>query len=210
MANTSTKLILPPGIGSYAFIFKPREGKKPTDKAKYSVCLIWPKSEKSKLAPLAEAIVAAAVKKFGDATKPPDQEKARIVALLKGGKLKSPLRDGDLERPTDKEFKDAMFANASSERAPGIVDRHTQAVFEDTEAYSGCTFRASIAVFAYDRDGGKGVALGLNNLQVTGKGPRLDGRKPPEDDFAAYKEEGEAKSPEAPAAPAGGADDLLG
>lgn len=190
------KLILPPALGSWAWIFKPREGKKPTDKPKYSICLIWPKSQKELIKPLAEAVVAAAVKKFGDATKPPADERARIVALLKAGKLKSPLRDGDLERPTDKNFKGCMFANASTERTPGIVDKSAQPVFEESEAYSGCTFRASVAVFAYDRDGGKGVALGLNNLQVVSKGPRLDGRKPPEDEFAPYAEQGDAPEPD--------------
>lgn len=194
MAKTVKKLVLPPALGSYAFIFKPREAMDPSQKPKYGITLIWPKAEKEKLRPLTEAIVEVARSKWGD----------QAVAMLKAGKLHNPLRDGDADRPEDKVFKDSVFANASSQNAPGIVDRQTQKVFEDSEAYSGCTFRASVALFAFDKNGKKGVAIGLNNLQVVSKGPRLDGRKPPEEDFKDFVDEPSKDSK------AGAVDDLLG
>lgn len=187
MATTVKRIVTIPGLGSYAFIFKPRQPKKPTDKAKYGITLLWPKSEKAKLVPLMEAIAEVAKTQFGE----------NAVELMKRGKLKNPLRDGDEERPEDKQFRGMYFMNATGERAPGIVDRHNQRVFEDSEAYSGCTFRASVALFGFDRDGNKGVAAGLNNLQVVTKGPRLDGRKEAEEDFNDLGDGEESTSSEA-------------
>jgi hypothetical protein len=119
-----------------------------------------------------------AVSKFGP----------KAPELFKAGKLKYPIRDGDVERPDDPVFAGQVFVTASSTNQPGIVDRQVKPVFEKDEAYSGCTFRASVSVFAYENVS-KGVGLGLSNLQVVKKGPRLDGRKSAEQDFADYKEE---------------------
>lgn len=195
--TTSKKVILPPALGNYAAIFKPRafEDQAP----KFSIVLTWPKDEKEKLKPVVEAIVAAAKSKWGD----------EAVALLKGGKLKNPLRDGDTE--TDGEGKPRfpgcffMTASASADRPPQIVDAKVQPIFEEGEAYSGCTFRASVNLFVFEKKGNRGVAVGLNNLQVVKKGPRLDGRKSAEQDFAEFKEEGGEATGGADAA----ADDLL-
>lgn len=209
MAKTVKKLILPPALGSYAFLFKPRdpiEGSPPGAKPKYSIVLIWPKKEKEKLKALSDAITEVAKASFGVNK---EGQTVNVVELLKTGRLKNPLRDGDIDRATDKVFQDSYFLTASSERQPGIVDKNVQRIFEDTEAYSGCTYRASVALFGFDRAGNKGVAVGLNNLQVVSKGPRLDGRKPPEDDFAGYSEEGATPAPEAKGG-ASGVDDLLG
>jgi hypothetical protein len=186
MGTTSTKLILPPALGSYANIFKPRafEGQAP----KYSIVLIWPKEEKEKLKPLIAAIIEAARAKFGE----------KAAEMLKGNKLKNPLRDGDVDRADEPSFKGCYFvtASASADRQPGVVDAKVQPVFEESEAYSGCIFRASVNLFAFDKGGNRGVAVGLNNLQVVKKGTRLDGRKNAEADFASFKEEpGEGAAP---------------
>jgi hypothetical protein len=193
MATTSKKMTLPPALGSYAAIFKPKafEGNEP----KFSIVLIWPKEEKEKLKDLTAAIIQCAKEAFGD----------DAVERLKNGKLKNPLRDGDTDAPEDPNRKGCYFITASAkvDRQPGIVDARVQPVFEDSEAYSGCTFRAAVALYAFDKSGNKGVAIGLNALQVVKKGPRLDGRKTAEQEFAAFKEEGTS------ATPAGAADDLL-
>lgn len=180
------KLVLPPGLGNYAAIFKPRafEGQDP----KFSIVLAWPKAEKETLKPLIEAIVASAKATFGE----------EAVALLKAGKLKNPLRDGDVELSDDGKprFPGCYFltASAKADRQPQIVDSKLQPVFEEGEAYSGCTFRASVNLFTFEKKGNRGVAVGLNNLQVTKKGPHLDGRKSAEEDFKEFKDEGAASA----------------
>ena len=44
--------------------------------------------------------------------------------------LKTPLRDGDLERPDDPAYADSYFINANSSTAPGIVDADCNPIIE--------------------------------------------------------------------------------
>jgi hypothetical protein len=177
--NRSVRVVLPPALGSYVTIFQPRavnEG----DEPKYSISLLWDKGDKAKLVALEKAVEQVAIQKFG-----PDAPK-----LLKSGKLRSPLRDGDIDREDDPTYAGKIFLNANSTRQPGVVDAKLNPVFEEQEAYSGCTFRASVAVFPYEAKGNKGVGVGLNNLQVVAKGERIDGRRSAADEFSEFAEEG--------------------
>jgi hypothetical protein len=190
------KLILPPALGSYVTVFKPRAFEE--GPAKYSIVLLWDKADKEKLKALSASVVEIATQAFGPTA----------LDLLKAGKLKNPLRDGDTEKD-DALYKGKYFltASANEDKQPAVVDKHLQPIFEESECYSGCTFRASVALFSFDKKGNKGVAVGLNNLMVVSKGPRLDGRKSAEDDFKEYAETPAAGS--APAGAPGAADDLL-
>ena len=194
MAQTATRLILPPALGSYVFVFKPRLPKNGQGAAKYSLCLLWPKTDKALLKPLIDAVVFAATQKFGPAA----------VEQLKIGKLNNPIHDGDIEKPEDPNFKGTIYVNASSKNPIGVCDAKLQKVFEETECYSGCIIRASVGVFAYDQSGGKGVALGLNNIQVVSKGPHLDNRTEAEVEFKAF-----ADTSGSPPATSTSVDDLL-
>lgn len=99
--------------------------------------------------------------------------------------LKLPLRDGDEERDDDPAFEGMYFINASSNRAPGIVDQNREAVLSEEGFYSGCYGRASINFYPFAVSGNKGVACGLNNLQFLEDGERLSGNTTSaEDDFA--------------------------
>ena len=141
--------------------------------AKYSVCLLIPKSDKD------------TIKKLKDAIQNEIQEG---TASLWGGKtpanLKKPLRDGDVERPELPEYEGMYFINAASNQQPGVVDRNKQDILDLSEVYSGCYGRASINLYAFNRNGNKGIAAGLNNLMKLCDGPRLGGgRIEAEDDF---------------------------
>lgn len=193
------KLVLIPALGSYVTVFKPRAFEQ--GEPKFSIVLLWEKSEKEKLKALTQSIVEVATQAFG----------ANALELLKAGKLKNPLRDGDLDKPGDTLYKGKLFltASANADRQPGVVDKSLQPVFEDSECYSGCTFRASVALFSFDTKGNKGVAVGLNNLQVIAKGPRLDGRKSAEDDFKEFAEPVSGADLGGASKSAGDASDLL-
>lgn len=97
--------------------------------------------------------------------------------------LKTPLRDGDLERPDDAAYADSYFINANSASAPGIVDADRQPILERSEVYSGVYGRASINFYAFNSNGNKGIACGLNNLQKIADGEPLGGKSRAEDDF---------------------------
>jgi hypothetical protein len=108
-----------------------------------------------------------------------------------GGKVpanyKNPLRDGDTERPDDETYAGHFFINANSKIRPGIVDKDLQPIMDQDEFYSGCYGRASVNFYAFNTNGNKGVAAGLNNLQKLKDGERLSGGASAADDFAGEK-----------------------
>ena len=146
---------------------------------KYSVSLLIPKCDKKTLDKINQAIQVA--------------NKEGVSKL--GGKipahLKTPLRDGDLDRPDDEAYANSYFINANSKVKPGIVDKDLQAIMDPTELYSGCYGRASIVFYAYNANGNKGIAAGLQNLQKLEDGEPLGGISRPEDDFEAVDDDAE-------------------
>jgi hypothetical protein len=78
----------------------------------------------------------------------------------------------------------AYFINANSATKPGIVDSSCQQILERSEVYSGVYGRASINFYAFNSNGNKGIACGLNNLQKIRDGEPLGGKPRAEDDFA--------------------------
>ena len=95
---------------------------------------------------------------------------------------------GDTERPDDEAYANSYFINANSATAPGIVDANCSPILERSEVYSGVYGRASISFYAFNSNGNKGIACGLNNLQKIRDGEPLGGRTRAEDDFATEAE----------------------
>ena len=89
--------------------------------------------------------------------------------------IKNPLRDGDAERPDDPAYANAYFINANATTAPGIVDTDRNPILSRSEVYSGVYGRASISFYAFNSNGNKGIACGLNNLQKVRDGEPLGG-----------------------------------
>lgn len=149
---------------------------------KFSVSLIIPKSDTRTVSKIKAAIEAAfhegeAKLKGSGKTVPP------LSAI------KTPLRDGDAERPDDPAYANAFFINANSPNAPGIVDADLQPILDHSEVYSGVYGRASISFFAFNSNGNRGIACGLNNLQKIRDGEPLGGKTRAEEDFATDPEE---------------------
>lgn len=144
---------------------------------KYSVSLIIPKSDKKTLEKVKAAIQAAYEEGQGKL-----KGNGKSVPALSA--LKTPLRDGDAERPDDEAYADSYFINANSGTAPGIVDADRQPIIDRSEVYSGVYGRASINFYAFNSNGNKGIACGLNNLQKIRDGEPLGGKSRAEDDFA--------------------------
>lgn len=156
----------------YANVFEPtamNEGETP----KYSVCILIPKSDEVTLNKIKKAIEVA-------------KEQGRGKIADKNGKvpanIKTPLRDGDIEREDDPNFEGCYFLNASSTRKPGIVNRSLEPIMSKDEFYSGCYGRASLNFYAYNVNS-KGIAAGLNNLQKLEEGEPLAGGSSAEEDF---------------------------
>lgn len=143
---------------------------------KYSVSLIIPKSDTKTIEKIQAAIQAAYDEGQGKL-----KGNGKSVPAL--SVLKTPLRDGDAERPDDEAYADSYFINANSGTAPGIVDADRQPILERSEVYSGVYGRASINFYAFNSNGNKGIACGLNNLQKIKDGEPLGGKSRAEDDF---------------------------
>ncbi|MFQ8800493.1 MAG: ssDNA-binding protein, partial [Dysosmobacter sp.] len=84
----------------------------------------------------------------------------------------------------DPVYADAYFINANSATAPGIVDADLNPILERSEVYSGVYGRASINLYAFNSNGNRGIACGLNNLQKISDGEPLGGKSRAEDDFS--------------------------
>lgn len=160
---------------SYANVWEPKAIAGGTPK--YSVSLIIPKSDTATVEKIKAAIQAAY--KEGEAKL---KGNGRTVPPLSS--LKTPLRDGDAERPDDPTYANAYFVNANSSTAPGVVDADRQEILNRSEVYSGVYGRASINFYAFNTNGNKGIACGLNNLQKIADGEPLGGKSRAEDDFS--------------------------
>lgn len=149
---------------------------------KYSVSLIIPKSDTKTLEKIRAAIQAAYEEGQSKL-----KGNGRSVPALSA--LKTPLRDGDAERPDDEAYANSYLVNANSGTAPGIVDADRNPILERSEVYSGVYGRASINFYAFNSNGNKGIACGLNNLQKIRDGEPLGGKSRAEDDFAEEDED---------------------
>lgn len=170
-----TKVITGPATRwSYANVWDPKSinGGAP----KYSVSLIIPKSDIKTVEKVQAAIQAA----YEEGQSKLKGNGKSVPAL---SVLKTPLRDGDMERPDDPAYADSYFINANSATAPGIVDADRNPIMERSEVYSGVYGRASINLYAFNSNGNKGIACGLNNLQKIRDGEPLGGKSRAEDDF---------------------------
>ena len=98
---------------SYANVWKPKSINGGTPK--YSVSLIIPKSDTKTVAKIKAAIEAAY--KEGES-----KLKSNCKSVPALSVIKTPLRDGDLERPDDAAYANAYFVNANATSAPDIVD----------------------------------------------------------------------------------------
>jgi hypothetical protein len=169
--TASTKVVTGLVRLSYAHIWEPVAIEEGATK-KYSVSLIIPKSDTETVAKIKAAIEAA--KQQGKETK-------------FGGKvpanLKTPLRDGDIDRPEDDAYANSYFLNANATTRPGIVDKDVNPILEQDEVYSGCFGRVSVTFYPYNTSGNKGIACGLNHIQKIKEGEPLSGRGKAADDF---------------------------
>ena len=179
--NNPMKVITGPDTRwSYANIWEPKSINGGTPK--YSISLIIPKSDVKTVAKIKAAIEAA----YREGESKLKGNGKSVPAL---STIKTPLRDGDTERPDDAAYAGAYFINANATSAPGIVDADLNPIMTRSEAYSGAYGRASITFYAFNSSGNRGIACGLNNLQKLRDGEPLGGKASAESDFATDEDE---------------------
>jgi hypothetical protein len=153
----------------YPTFFEPSlpKGETDRDKAKYQGTLIFPVG--ADLKALAQAVEDAAIEKWG----PSYKEKHKVRKPF-GKAEDQPKMSGTAE-----EFP--VFIRANSKDRPQVVSAAGKPVTEEQseEVYPGRWARFSVRAYAYDHPtGGKGVSLGLQNVQLLDNDERLAGARP--------------------------------
>lgn len=118
------------------------------------------------------------------------------------GNYKKGIRDSSEKNGMEGFDDGTVFASLTTKRRPGIVDKKKATIAKDDEekekleakgkdvseevgldaCYPGAHYRATVVVYSYDNKG-KGVALGLNNVQKVADDDRIDGRVDAARDF---------------------------
>lgn len=161
-----TKIITGVVRGSFLHVWEPSSMQDNGPK-KYSAALLIPKSDKATIAAINKAI---------------EEIKKDPAALATwGGKLppvlKLPLRDGDVEKPGDENYKGHYWINATSSQQPGVLDSDKNEMIDKTKLYSGCYLKADINLYAFNKNGNRGIAVGLNNILKVKDGLALAGKE---------------------------------
>lgn len=151
-----------------------------THEPKFSVVMLFDK--RTDISAMKKAATAAAVEKWGA-----DQKKWPKP-------FKWPFRDGDEERSETEGYKNCTFVSATSKQRPGVVDRQKLPITEASEVYAGCSARAYLQAYAFDTQGNRGVAFGLQHIQKLGDGEAFSGRKNVDDAFDEVKDDSENPS----------------
>jgi hypothetical protein len=168
------------GRFSYANVLTPRgqdDGRGGLS-MKYSTAFLIPKKDTEAIKLFNAIIEAAKAKGIEKGT------------FNKGTVITSPLHDGDVEKPDDPIYAGMMYFNAKCDaerRKPGVKVRDTDGkirdAFDDNDFYSGCWGCITIGAYAYNRNGNKGVGIGLNNVIKTRDDDKLSGAASAEADF---------------------------
>lgn len=187
---------------SFPHFFKAQSGPEGGE-PKYSVSAIWTPGdftdkEKALWKKILTALDEEAKKRFKKSMKD-------LKALnAEGGNFKLVPRNGATKADMEGYGDGTVFANLTTKMRPGLIDLQKRPIvstadeamiqkYEDegrdyvvddngSIIYPGCYCRATVTVYSYDNKG-KGIALGLMNVQKVKDGDRLDSRTDAAADF---------------------------
>jgi hypothetical protein len=176
MAETLVKYVTPVFRVSFPNLFEPQavNGGKP----KYGLSAVWTPSQfteldKKRWVEIKKAMDAESMRAF----KKPLKD---LPANIKRG-----LRNGN-EKELEGYGEGTIFASLTTKLKPGIVNLDKTPIGpehgNDDLIYPGMFARATVVVYSYSNEG-KGIALGLMNLQRVKDGERLDSRTEASADF---------------------------
>ena len=168
---------------SYPYLFDPDQDDNGKDK--WSGCFVLP--EGADLKPYKKAAFAVVMSKFGE-------EKAK--AMVKSGEYR--LIGGphhSIRTDVEGRYEGAVgFINATRRNGPPAVmtvfpdpdnENKPAKLTDRSRVYPGVIVRAALSPYWYDTGTSKGVAWGLEGVQIIKDGERLDGRVAAADEFEA-------------------------
>lgn len=145
-------------------------------------------SKDTDLSPLLIAAQNACIEKWGsDVSKWPSkkQKSKKTGQIINVSTLRSPFRDGDIEKPDKKEYENAIFISASCKKnQPGVCDYPDRnPITDESQIKAGDWCRATLIANAYD-EGSDGVSFVLMNVQKLQTGKGFGGGRNAAQDFA--------------------------
>lgn len=175
---------------TFVNVFEPKANL--SGKLKYSCGIMFPKTDTNAIELVKKAIDAAIKQGIAKGT--------FNAAQVQSRSFRYPLRDGDQyyaeaseesSKATRAGYKGMMFLSASSDNPVGVVDKFAQPIMNQEDFYSGCWGHADIRFYPFNRGGGIGVGVGLQNVMKKRDDDRLDGRQSAQDAFAGVVETSE-------------------
>lgn len=159
---------------NFVYVFEKQE--ELNGKMAYSLTMLIPKDNTQEAARFDKEIKTAVKAKW--------ETKAKCKEKWGSPSFHNPLRDGDAEG----KYEGYWFVKAKSfSTKPKVIDLHKQELTNNEEFFSGCWCRCSLNFVAYEKKGGLGVGVYINNILKVREGSRPDGTgSNPEDDFSDY------------------------
>jgi len=182
--SKNTTALTPEFRLSYPHLFEPKENTL-SGKMEYSVTALFPKG--ADLSALIAAAKAATEAKWGA---DPKRWPKNLRPPFRKQEERAKQDENGNETLPDGYEAGAIFINLKCTKvAPKIVDRKVKPITDDSLVYAGCYGIASVNAYAYDQAGNKGVAFGLNGIQITRDGESLSGRPAVESSFKPLEDE---------------------
>jgi hypothetical protein len=197
----------PPFVISYPYIFDARENDDGSEK--FSACAIFHPPSWPELAKRISKNPDATLLQWQTEWKAIRAEFKRLavevwdcapdgnwMSEMRERELRTGLRPGSSRKGEAGYPEGSLFFNMSSsaDRPPDVIARDkseiSKKVGNTKEIYPGAICRATIVIYDYDVKGGRGITVGMNNVQKLAEGPRIDNRKKAADDF---DDDGEAE-----------------
>ena len=171
-SQKKAEAVLPARL-DFVHVFEPWAFRE-NEMAKYSVTLIISKNDTDTIRKVHNAL---------------DQAYEKGKSTLQNAEMKdirSPLRDGDAERPDNPAYRNCWFINATKNgkfSAPKVCDRDKNVITDINQLYSGVWGNVHVSFKAYSVGDSKGIGCYLNAVQKTKDDVRIVGVADP---FAAF------------------------
>jgi len=169
----------PIGILSFPVLFSPR-ARAPGGEPVYQCSLLF--DQQAQRHPDYEALRRAVFECIDDQW---GQGKSQDKQFLAG--LRTPFRNCEEKQYAGYNIPGGKFISPWTKSRPGVVDAQRNEITVPEDIWAGQMARATVAPFAYNQAGNRGVSFALNNLQICRTdGPRIDGRKAAKEEFPDY------------------------